>query len=75
MMNPAGFTYAGYALRDCVREVGLPYVEVHITNIEKRGTRSRLAAVAVGVVAGFGIRSYFLGLDAMLHILAEREAA
>jgi len=75
LMNPAGFTYAGYALRDCVREVGLPYVEVHITNIEKRGTRSRLAAVAVGVVAGFGIRSYLLGLDALLHILARGEAA
>src|SRR5574341_446720 len=36
LMNPAGFTHAGYALRDCLRAIPLPYVEVHITNIEAR---------------------------------------
>ena len=52
LMNPAGFTYAGFALRDCIKAVSLPYVEVHMTNIERRGTRSVLAEVANGVVAG-----------------------
>lgn len=72
VMNPASFIFAGYAIRDCLRAVPFPYVEVHITNIEKRGFRSLLAETAVGVIAGFGIHSYQLGLDAMLAHLAAR---
>jgi 3-dehydroquinate dehydratase-2 len=66
VMNPAAFLFAGYALRDCLRAVPFPYVEVHMTNIEKRGIKSILAEAAVGLVAGFGVNSYVLGLDAML---------
>ena len=73
VMNPAGFTYAGYALRDCVKGAGLPYVEVHITNIEARGIKSVVAPVANGVVFGFGTYSYVLGLEAMLHLLSTAE--
>ena len=69
VMNPAGFNYAGYALRDCVATLPFPYVEVHMTNIDKRGIRSLLAPVAVGSVCGFGVHSYVLGLDAMLKLL------
>jgi len=69
VMNPAGFIFAGYALRDCLRAVPFPYIEVHITNIEKRGFRSVLAEAAVGMVAGFGVQSYILGLEAMLEHL------
>ncbi len=72
LMNPAGFTYAGFALRDCIKAVSLPYVEVHMTNIERRGTRSVLAEVANGVVTGLGISSYLLGLDGLLNAI-ERE--
>lgn len=70
LMNPASLLFAGYALRDCLRAVPVPYVEVHMTNIEKRGIRSILAETAVGMVAGFGVRSYLLGLDALLGHLA-----
>ena len=73
VMNPAGFNYAGYALRDCVKGAGLPYVEVHMTNIERRGIQSVLASVADGVIFGFGIESYTLGLNAMLHILSKTQ--
>jgi len=73
VMNPAGFNYAGYALRDCVKGTGLPYVEVHMTNIERRGIHSVLASVADGVIFGFGIESYTLGLNAMLHILSKTQ--
>ena len=66
VMNPAGVLYAGYALRDCLRAISFPYIEVHMTNIERRGIHSILAEVSVGVIAGFGVHSYFLGLDAML---------
>lgn len=69
LMNPAGFNFAGYALRDCIHAVSLPYVEVHMTNIERRGTRSVLAPVANGVICGFGINSYTLGLDALLDLV------
>ena len=69
VMNPAGFNYAGYALRDCVRALPFPYVEVHMTNIEKREIRPVLAPVAVGSVFGFGVQSYVMGLDAMLGLL------
>ena len=66
LMNPAGFLYAGYALRDCLRALPIPCVEVHITNIEARGMKSVTAEAVVGAVMGFGIRSYRLGLDALL---------
>ena len=71
VMNPAAFLFAGYALRDCLRAVPFPYVEVHMSNVEKRGIHSILAETAVGMVAGFGVRSYVLGLEAMLgHLQA-----
>jgi 3-dehydroquinate dehydratase II len=69
VMNPGGFTYAGYALRDCLRALPFPYIEVHMTNSDKRGIRSVVAEVAVGVISGFGTTSYLLGLDAMLDEL------
>jgi 3-dehydroquinate dehydratase-2 len=75
LMNPAGFTYAGYALRDCLKAVRIPYVEVHMTNIEKRGTHSVTAAVADGFVAGMGIGSYFAGFDGLVEIVSRRAGA
>ncbi|TAK50791.1 MAG: type II 3-dehydroquinate dehydratase [Betaproteobacteria bacterium] len=74
VMNPAAFLFAGYALRDCLRAVPFPYVEVHMTNIEKRGIRSILAETAVGLVAGLGAQSYVLGLEGLLAHLRHRAA-
>ena len=75
VMNPASFLFAGYPLRDCLRAIPIPYVEVHMTNIEKRGIHSILAEAAVGMVAGFGVDSYVLGLEAMLAHLRRRASA
>ena len=80
LMNPAGFTHSGYALRDCLRAVPLPYVEVHMTNIDARGFHSVTAPSAKGIIAGFGVQSYVLGLEALHGILtaaapAQREPA
>ncbi len=72
VMNPAGFSYAGYALKDCVRGVGLPYVEIHISNIHKRRIESVLSDAAEGVITGFGVYGYLLALDAILHLLNEK---
>lgn len=74
VMNPAGFLFAGYPLRDCLRAVPFPYIEVHMTNIERRGIHSILAETAVGVIAGFGVQSYLLGLEAMCAHLQRRRA-
>lgn len=72
VMNPAGFTYAGYALKDCVKGAGLPYVEVHISNIAARDIHCVLSSAARGVITGFGLHGYILGLEAMLQILVEK---
>lgn len=71
LMNPAGFVHAGYALRDCLRSMRFPYVEVHMSNIDKRGIKSVTAEAARGVIAGFGLHSYTLGLDALLALIGD----
>jgi 3-dehydroquinate dehydratase II len=72
VMNPAGFTYAGFALKDCIKGSSLPYVEVHISNIAKRNIHCVLSDVAEGFISGFGVHSYILGLEAMLEIFETR---
>ena len=75
LMNPAGFIHAGYALRDCLRSMRFPYVEVHMSNIDKRGLHSVTAETARGVIAGFGVNSYFMGLDALLALIGHEKPA
>ena len=74
VMNPAGMTYAGYAMRDCLLAVepDLPYVEVHITHIERLGKRSVTAEPSIGMIFGFGVKGYLLGLDAALMHLGKK---
>ena len=66
LFNPAGFLHAGHALRDCLRSINAPAIEIHMTNIEKRGYGSVTSEAAVGMIAGFGVDSYLLALDAMV---------
>ena len=75
VINPAGFLHSGFALRDCLRSFNPPLVEVHMSNIDKRGLHSVTAEAARGVVAGFGIRSYLMGLDAVAHLISEERSA
>jgi 3-dehydroquinate dehydratase II len=72
VMNPAGFTYAGYALRDCIKGAGLPYVEIHISHIVKRNIHCVLSDVSEGLITGFGVQGYLLALEAMLDLLKRR---
>lgn len=73
ILNPAAFTHYSYALRDAVAlvtETGLPVIEVHLSNPHAREEfrhRSVVSGVATGVIAGFGVRSYLLALDAILR--------
>ena len=68
-MNPAGFLYQGFALRDCLRGVRLPYIEVHMTNLEKRGMHSVLAEESHGMIVSLGLDSYSLGLEALIRVI------
>ena len=72
VMNPAGFSYAGYALRDCILGVELPYIEIHVNNIAKRNIHCVLSDISVGLITGFGIYGYILALNAMRNLLTEK---
>lgn len=68
LINPAGLTHTSVALRDALVATGIPVVEVHLSNVQAREEfrhRSYISPVALGVVSGFGPRSYFLGLEAL----------
>ncbi|MBX9947496.1 MAG: type II 3-dehydroquinate dehydratase [Reyranella sp.] len=66
LFNPAGFLHAGHSLRDCLRSIRAPALEIHMTNIEKRGYGSITSEAAIGMIAGFGVDSYVLALEAMV---------
>lgn len=72
VINAAAYTHSSVALRDALTAVGIPAIEVHISNIHKREEfrkRSLLAEVVVGQIAGFGVNSYLLGLRAAVEYL------
>jgi 3-dehydroquinate dehydratase-2 len=71
VMNPGGFSYSGYALRDCVKSIKIPVVEVHLTNHYARDIHSVSASAARGILMGFGINTYFRAVDAALDIAVE----
>jgi 3-dehydroquinate dehydratase-2 len=67
ILNPAAFTHTSIALRDAVLGAGLPFIEVHLTNIQAREPfrhRSYFSDIAVGTITGFGAYGYELALRA-----------
>ena len=72
LLNAGGYTHTSVAIRDAIAAIDLPVVEVHISNpYVREGFRqtSLLAPVCKGMIAGFGLESYVLGLDALLTLL------
>lgn len=70
VLNPGAFTHYSYALRDAIAARTAPLVEVHLTNPATREQfrhNSVIAGVASGTIAGFGLASYLLALQAIAH--------
>jgi 3-dehydroquinate dehydratase-2 len=72
IINPAGFTHTSVALLDALLSVGLPFIEVHLSNIHARESfrkKSLFSDKAIGVITGFGGQSYSLALYAACQYL------
>lgn len=76
VINPAGYTTTSIALLDALLAVGLPVIEVHITNIHRREEfrhHSYVSKAATGVIAGLGVEGYALALRAMAGLVAPED--
>lgn len=71
ILNAGGYTHTSVAIRDAIKAVSAPVVEVHISNVYAREEfrhHSMLSAVCLGVIAGFGTDSYRLALNALVKL-------
>ncbi|HLF89566.1 MAG TPA: type II 3-dehydroquinate dehydratase [Anaerolineales bacterium] len=74
IFNPGGYTHTSVAIRDAIAAIGIPVIEVHLSNVYAREEfrhKSLLAPVCKGKITGFGWRSYWLGLLALVKLLEE----
>lgn len=71
VLNAGAYTHTSLAIADAISAIKLPVVEVHISNVHARETirhNSMLSPVCRGVIAGFGLDSYRLGIEALLNL-------
>ena len=76
IFNPGAFTHTSIALRDALLGVGIPFIEVHLSNVHAREDfrqRSYLSDVAKGVITGLGARGYEFAVQAALEMLKPPE--
>ncbi|MFY9402737.1 MAG: type II 3-dehydroquinate dehydratase [Candidatus Omnitrophota bacterium] len=72
LINPAAYTHTSVAIRDAIAATGLFTIEVHLSNIYSREEfrhKSLISPVANGTILGFGAKSYYLGLEAILELI------
>jgi len=76
IINPAAYTHTSVAMRDALSAVGVPFIEVHLSNVHAREAfrhESYFSAIAVGVISGLGARGYDLALEYALEHDGERK--
>ena len=77
LINPAAFTHTSVAIRDALAAVAIPFIEVHLSNVHAREAfrrQSYFSDLAVGVVVGFGRRSYEMALEAAIDHVTQGAA-
>lgn len=75
IINAGAYTHTSIAIRDAILSVGIPFVEVHLSNLSKRESfrhHSYLSDIAIGIVAGFKEDSYYAALMCLLSYLGEK---
>lgn len=78
IINPAAFTHTSIALRDALLAVAIPFIEVHLSNIQARESfrhHSYLSDISSGVITGLGIHGYFLALQAAVKRMSSTDNA
>lgn len=71
VLNAAAYTHTSLALRDAIAAVGVPTIEIHLSNVHAREEfrhKSLIAPVCCGVIMGFGEKSYVLAVEAAVHV-------
>jgi 3-dehydroquinate dehydratase-2 len=77
VFNPGGYTHTSIALRDVISAIGIPVIEVHISNVYAREEFrhvSMISAVCRGKIVGLGWRSYTLGVQALVELLTDKSS-
>ena len=73
LINPAAYTHTSVAIRDALAASGITTIEVHLSNIYSREEfrhKSLISPVVKGTILGFGAKSYYLGLEALLDLIS-----
>lgn len=74
LINPAAYTHTSVAIRDAISAAALPAIEIHLSNIYSREVfrqKSLISPVVKGTIMGFGLKSYTLGLEALIDLIQD----
>lgn len=72
VLNAAAYTHTSIALRDAILAVGVPTIEIHVSNVHAREEfrhKSLIAAVCCGQISGFGPKTYILAVEAAINVI------